>query len=179
MCRPCTAFTLGALRRYDPQSCGSPRLYLPRHADAGEQGATKATSARPDVLPAGAGETVLLVEDEALVREVAAQALRELGYRVLEAGDGPEALRVLHADPRSRLDLLVTDVGLPDGLNGRQVAEIAREARPGLKVLFITGFAGSILEGQLAPDMEVIGKPFTLDVLAAKVRGMIKGDGSA
>ncbi len=155
------------------------RLYLPRHADAGEQGATKATSGPADVPPAGAGETVLLVEDEALVREVVAQALGELGYRVLEAGDGPAALRVLHADPRSRLDLLVTDVDLPDGLNGRQVAEIAREARPGLKVLFITGFAGSILEGQLAPDMEVIGKPFTLDALAARVRGMIKGEGSA
>ncbi len=115
---------------------------------------------------------MLLVEDEAQVRELAAERLRELGYRVLEAADGPAALRQLHL--ASRVDLLVTDVGLPGGLNGRQVAEAIRERRPGLPVLFITGYAGDILEGQLAPGMTVIGKPFTLDVLAVRVRAMLE-----
>jgi CheY-like chemotaxis protein len=91
---------------------------------------------------------------------------------VLEAADGPAALRLLGVG--SRVDLLVTDVGLPGGLNGRQVADAARERRPGLPVLFITGYAGSILKDQLAPGMEVIGKPFALDILVTKVRAMLE-----
>ena len=147
------------------------RLYLPRHADAGGRDAT-AGPGRADAPHADAGETVLLVEDETQVRELAAEKLRELGYSVMEAADGPAALRRLRVD--SRVDLLVTDVGLPGGLNGRQVADAARERRPGLPVLFITGYAGDILEGQLAPGMAVIGKPFTLDLLAARVRAMLE-----
>ena len=149
------------------------RFYLPRH----ERGAT-AEAIAPDAaeggLPTGAGGTVLLVEDEAQVRAVAAQALRELGHHVLEAGDGAAALRVLQGSLGARVDVLVTDVGLPGGLNGRQVAEMARERRPGLPVLFITGYAGAALEGQLVPGMEVIGKPFALDALANRVRAMIE-----
>ena len=147
------------------------RLYLPRHADTGGQ-ETRAGPGRAGAPPAGAGETVLLVEDETQVRELAAERLRELGYSVLEAADGSAALRRLRAN--SRVDLLVTDVGLPGGLNGRQVADAARERRPGLPVLFITGYAGDILEGQLAPGMAVIGKPFTLDALAVQVRAMLE-----
>jgi len=74
----------------------------------------------------------------------------------------------------ARVDMLVTDVGLPGGMNGRQVADAAREGRPGLPALFITGYAGRALEGQLAPGMEVIGKPFALDALTAKVRAMLE-----
>jgi CheY-like chemotaxis protein len=103
---------------------------------------------------------------------MAAERLRELGYHVLEAEDGAAALRLLRSD--ASLDLLVTDVGLPNGLNGRQVADMARERRPGLPVLFITGYAGTVLEGQLAADMAVIGKPFALDVLVARVRDMLE-----
>ena len=110
---------------------------------------------------------MLLVEDEPEVRAVAAEHLRDLGYEVIEAEDGSAALRLLRAAPR--LDVLVTDVGLPAGLNGRQVADAAREVRPDLPVLFITGYAGDALEDRLAPGMEVIGKPFTLDALAARV----------
>ena len=98
----------------------------------------------------------------------AAERLRELGYAVLEAEDGPAALRALHSG--TRVDVLVTDVGLPGGMNGRQVADAARERRPGLPVLFITGYAGSVLDGQLAPGMKVLAKPFALDTLAARVR---------
>jgi len=115
-----------------------------------------------DIRLAGAGETVLLVEDEPQVRAVATEALRELGCQVLEAGDGPEALHVLLGSCGLGVKLLVTDVGLPNGQNGRQVAEIALGDRPGLKVLFITGYAGSLFQDQLAPGMDVIGKPFTL-----------------
>ena len=119
----------------------------------------------------GAGEAVLLVEDEESVRGVVAEKLRDMGYQVLEAGDGSAALRLLRrGEP---VDLLVTDVGLPDGLNGRQVADMARERRPGLPVLFITGYAGLALEDQLAPGMEVIDKPFALDDLVGRVRAIL------
>jgi len=148
------------------------RLYLPRHADADEPETKAAGSGQGAASQSGAGETVLLVEDETNVRMVAAEALRDFGYRVLEAADGPAALQVLHS--AVRVDLMVTDVGLPGGLNGRQVADAARERRPVLPVLFITGYAGHALEGQLAPGMEVIGKPFALDVLAARVRAMLE-----
>ncbi len=92
---------------------------------------------------------MLLVEDEDVVRTVAAEQLCDLGYQVLEAKDGVAALQLLQAT--SLVDLLVTDVGLPGGLNGRQVADQARERCPRLPVLFITGFAGNVLEEQLAP----------------------------
>ena len=115
---------------------------------------------------------MLLVADEAGVRELAAERLRELGYAVLEAGDGPAALRLMRS--AARVDLLVTDVGLPGGLNGRQVADAARERRPDLPVLFITGYAGGALKGHLATGMAVIGKPFALDALATRVRAMLE-----
>lgn len=145
------------------------RLYLPRHARAQEQHTPTpglAESAKP-----GAGETVLLVEDEEGVRAIAAEHLRELGYAVLEAVDGPAALRLLHSGVQ--MDVLVTDVGLPGGLNGRQVAEAVRARRPGLPVLFITGYAGTALDSPLSPGMEVIGKPFKLDALVDRVRVLL------
>jgi CheY-like chemotaxis protein len=112
---------------------------------------------------------VLLVEDEPAVRNIAAEVLRERGYIVLEAEDGPSGLAVLTGT--ARVDLLVTDVGLP-GLNGRQLADAARVRRPTLPVLFITGYAGTALDDALPPGMAVIAKPFSLDALAAKVAAM-------
>ena len=148
------------------------RLYLPRHElFVAAEGAGPDPEA--DELPSRAGRTILLVEDEADVRIVAAGALRELGHRVLEVSDGAAALRVLHGDLGSCIDILVTDVGLPGSLNGRQIADAARERRPGLPVLFITGFAGAALEGRLAPGMEVITKPFGLTILAARVHDLM------
>ena len=150
------------------------RVFLPRHQ--GDVAASPVQEPDQEGQGGGTGRVVLLVEDDAAVRMSAAEALRDQGYTVLEAEDGPAGLRLL-ADrapaDRASIDALVTDVGLP-GMNGRQLAEAAREHQPGLPVLFITGYAGGALERQLAPGMEVIGKPFTLAALAAKVRRMVE-----
>ena len=116
---------------------------------------------------------VLVVEDEPVVRDLVVEVLRDLGYRTVEAQDGPSGLSVVQSP--ARIDLLVTDVGLP-GLNGRQLADRAREARPGLKVLFITGYAENAMfgGGQLDPGMQMITKPFPVEVLAARIREMIE-----
>jgi PAS domain S-box-containing protein len=147
------------------------RLYLPRHhGDAAEE---RASSAAADEHIA-TGETVLVVEDEPVVRGVITEMLHDQGYRVLEATDGPSGLRMLRLN--DRIDLLVTDVGLP-GMNGRQLADQARETRPGLKILFITGYAENvaIAKGFLQPGMEMITKPFDLDNLSQRIREMVSG----
>ena len=149
------------------------RLFLPRHLQGAAVQPTQAPS--QDDKSEGAGKVVVLVEDAEGVRELIAEALREQGYIVLDAEDGPAALRLFAG--HVRVDILVTDVGLP-GMNGRQVAEAARERWPGLPVLFITGYAGSMLDGQLARGMEVISKPFTLDALAAKLGRMAETSSS-
>ena len=121
--------------------------------------------------PVGAHEVVLVVEDEAIVRLLVVEVLNDLGYRSLEATNGPAALRILQSP--QRVDLLVTDIGLPE-LNGRQVADAARLTRKNLKVLFMTGYAESTTTGEfLEEGMEIIAKPFTMDKLAAKIRGML------
>jgi PAS domain S-box-containing protein len=149
----------------------SVRLYLPRHhkGAAAEQAAAAASAGRATI-----GETVLVVEDEPVVRAVILEMLGEQGYQTLEAVDGPAGLRLLRGG--QRIDLLVTDVGLP-GMNGRQLADQAREMRPGLKVLFITGYAESvaIADGFLQPGMEMITKPFDLGNLSRRVRAMVSG----
>src|SRR6185312_1616924 len=147
----------------------SVRLYLPRHQGgaAARPASTAAMAER-----SATGETVLVVEDEPVVRAVIREMLDEQGYRTLEAVDGPAGLRILQGN--EEIDLLVTDVGLP-GINGRQLADQARETRPGLKVLFITGYAESvaITDGFLLPGMEMITKPFDLDNLSRRVRAMV------
>ncbi len=151
------------------------RLCLPRHAGA-------ASAVRISPLPglAGApaartGETVLVVEDEPVVRSVLIEVLHDLGYHALEAVDGREALGLLRGD--WQLDLMVTDVGLPGGMNGRQLASLAREQRPGLKVLFVTGYADAAgLSGDvLEPGMALIAKPFEAGNLARRIRALIEG----
>jgi signal transduction histidine kinase/CheY-like chemotaxis protein len=119
------------------------------------------------------GETVLIVEDDAAVRALVSEVLGELGYRYVEAGSGPEAVPILESG--QRIDLLISDVGLP-GMNGRQLAEIGRQIRPGLKVLFITGYAehAAVRAGFLDEGMEMITKPFAFDHLTTKVREMIE-----
>jgi PAS domain S-box-containing protein len=147
------------------------KLYLPRHhSEIAVEHAIAAKAAQH----AATGETVLVVEDEPVVRGVILEMLGEQGYRTLEAVDGPAGLGLLRGD--ARVDLLVTDVGLP-GMNGRQLADQAREMRPGLKVLFITGYAESvaIADGFLQPGMEMITKPFDLGNLSRRVRTMISG----
>ena len=118
------------------------------------------------------GETVLIVEDDPAVRVLVCAVLSELGYAFVEAGDADSAVPIL--DSAQRIDLLISDVGLP-GMNGRQLAEISRQYRPDLKVLFITGYAehAAVRGGFLDPGMQMITKPFTFDLLTAKVREMI------
>jgi PAS domain S-box-containing protein len=147
------------------------KLYLPRHL--GDIAASHASAARV-AEHAATGETVLVVEDEPVVRGVILEMLHEEGYRTLEAVDGPSGLRILRTN--GRVDLLITDVGLP-GMNGRQLADQARETRPGLKILFVTGYAESVAisDAFLQPGMEMITKPFDLDHLSRRVRAMVSG----
>ncbi len=151
------------------------RLYLPRHLGRPEDAPPP-----PDLSQAPRaqqGETVLVVDDEATVRMLATEVLGELGYRTLEAEDGAAGLRVLRSG--ARIDLLITDVGLPGGTNGRQVADAARALRPGLKVLFITGYAETAVlsHGHLEPGMHVLVKPFALETLAARVKDLLSRAG--
>ncbi|GAA4343228.1 hypothetical protein GCM10023144_45900 [Pigmentiphaga soli] len=149
------------------------RLYLPRcepepPARPAEPPVVEAAAAQPQ----GAGETVLVVEDDPAVRMVVVEVLRGLGYATLEAADGAQGLAAIDAAPR--VDLLVTDVGMP-GINGRELASRARRLRPGLAVLFMTGYAenAQLRSGFLEPGMEMIIKPFAIDHLAATVREML------
>jgi PAS domain S-box-containing protein len=123
--------------------------------------------------PSASGETVLIVDDEPGVRLLIADILADLGYNAIEASDGKAGLAIL--DSPSRIDLLVTDVGLPNGMNGRQLADAARVGRPDLKILFITGYAENAVigNGHLDPGMHVLTKPFAMDALASRIRDLI------
>jgi PAS domain S-box-containing protein len=147
-------------------------IYLPRHyGEVEDEGPS--TKSRP--LPRSAqGETVMVVDDEPTVRMLITDILEELGFSAIEAGDSAAGLKVLQSD--ARIDLLVTDVGLPGGMNGRQMADAARVNRPDLKVLFITGYAenAAVGNGQLAPGMAVLTKPFPVETMAARIRSMIE-----
>jgi signal transduction histidine kinase len=144
-------------------------LYLPRYGGDLPQD-QPADSQHP--LFAQNGETVLIVEDDPAVRALVSTVLSDLGYAFVEACDADSAVPIF--DSAQRIDLLISDVGLP-GMNGRQLAEIGRQYRPGLKVLFITGYAehAAVRGGFLDPGMQMITKPFTFDLLTAKVREMI------
>jgi CheY-like chemotaxis protein len=138
-------------------------IYLPR---AHEGVAISAASMNP---------VIMLVEDEKSIRTAIVDALADLDYTVLEASNARLAIGIM--DTSARIDLLVTDIALNGGLNGRQLAEAARQRRPSLKVLFITGYASNPVDGQgtaLPPATELISKPFSLAVLAVKVQSMIR-----
>ena len=114
-----------------------------------------------------------MVDDEPTIRMLIADVLKDFGYTAIEAPDGVVGLRILQSDVR--IDLLITDVGLPNGLNGRQMVDAARISRPHLKVLFITGYAENarIGNGQLEPGMHVLTKPFAVDALAKRIKELI------
>jgi len=147
-------------------------LYLPRH-HGGAESADELDDTRNEVPHGGQGKTVLVVDDEPAVRMLVAEVLEDFGCTVIEAEDGAAGLRVLRSD--ARIDLLITDVGLPGGLNGRQVADAARAARPGLRVLFITGYAENAVvgNGHLEPGMQVLTKPFAMETLASRIRDLM------
>ncbi|MBC4015304.1 PAS domain S-box protein [Siccirubricoccus deserti] len=157
-----------------PEKGTTVTLLLPRHRGG--------MPAEPALATAGDGqchaqgnETVLVVEDEAVVLDVLTEVLHDLGYRTLHATDGPAGLEILRG--AERLDLLVTDVGLPGGMNGRQLADQARLLRPGLKVLFVTGYAeaATLGTGSLEPGMALLTKPFSVETLAERIRDMVGG----
>jgi PAS domain S-box-containing protein len=142
-------------------------VYLPRHR--GEDTQAEST---PGAAPRGRGETVLVVEDDPAVRMLVMEVLEELGYQGLEATEAQSARTFLES-PR-RIDLMVSDIGLP-GLGGRQLADLARQHRPDLRILFITGYAqnAGVRGDFLGPGMDMLTKPFALDTLASKIRDMV------
>lgn len=162
----------GQVRVYSEPAHGTTMcIYLPRYVGdlVGDDDSVDEAIASP-----GTGETVLVIDDEATVRMLIVEVLLEAGYTALEADDGPTGLKILQSD--ARLDLLITDVGLPGGMNGRQVADAARQLRPDLKVLFVTGYAenAAVGNGLLDHGMEVITKPFVMTQLAHKISEMLE-----
>lgn len=147
-------------------------LYLPRHA----QEEDLAEIPEPELpVQAREGETVLVIDDEPIVRMLVVDVLEDLGYKTLEAGDGPSGLAIIGSD--ARIDLLISDVGLPKGMNGRQVADAARGIRPDLKILFLTGYAENAVlsHGHLSPGMQVMTKRFEIEALSNRIQAIIDG----
>jgi signal transduction histidine kinase len=162
----------GHLKIYSEAGHGTTvKLYLPRHQGAVEWEEAREAEAAAG-LPRADGEVVLVVEDDDRVRHVSSDALRELGYTVMQAPDAHHALAMV-ATP-SRIDLLFTDVVMPD-VNGRELADRARAMRPGLKVLYTTGYTKNAIvhNGTLDPGVDMLPKPFTIDQLARKVRQVL------
>jgi PAS domain S-box-containing protein len=147
-------------------------LYLPRCADSNQEaGKVEETS---ELEHSKLGETVLVVDDEQTVRMLITDVLEELGYIAIDAGDGKAGLQILES--KRPIDLLITDVGLPGGMNGRQLADAGTVLRPDLKVLFITGYAENAVigDGHLKPGMHVLTKPFGMDALANRITSILR-----
>jgi len=146
-------------------------IYLPRAAETQSPEMAQPVSS-PAILQSH-GRTVLVVDDEAVVRMLVVEVLQDLGCIAVECDDGISALEVVRS-PRP-LDLLITDVGLPNGLNGRQLADAARDLRPELNVLFITGYAENAVfsHGHVAAGLDVLTKPFALEELARRIVSLL------
>ncbi|QIB51775.1 PAS domain-containing sensor histidine kinase [Pseudomonas sp. OIL-1] len=147
-------------------------IYLPRHASVAGAEGTSPSEAAPPI--GAARETILVVDDEAAVRMLVTDVLHDLGYKTVEAEDGLAGLEIMRSD--QRIDLLVTDVGLPGGMNGRQLADAGRVLRPKLPVLFITGYAEQALfeDANAESEMAILTKPFAIATLASGVRELLK-----
>jgi signal transduction histidine kinase/CheY-like chemotaxis protein len=162
----------GQIRIYSEVGMGTTMcIYLPRHH--GEEASDPDMPQVEEV--EGSGGTVLVVDDESSIRMMVVEVLNQSGYTALEASDGRSAMTILQSD--TRIDLLITDVGLPGGMNGRQIADAARTGRPDLKVLFITGYAENAVFGNAHVDagMQVLTKPFTLESLARRIQQIVEG----
>lgn len=146
-------------------------LYLPRYL--GDAVDAQLPERSGELARAQHEETVLIVDDEPTVRMLVSDILLELGYNSIEASDGTSGLQILQSN--ARIDLLITDVGLPGGINGRQMADAGRIRRPGLKVLFITGYAENavVSHGHLEYGMHVLTKPFSMETLASRIRVLL------
>jgi hypothetical protein len=162
----------GQVRAYSTVGEGTTMcIYLPRYD--GEAVADVVDTCHLQGVCASASETILVVDDESTVRMLLTDVLAEIGYTVLEAPDSAAGLKILQSDVH--IDLLITDVGLPGGMNGRQMADAGRETRPGLKTLFITGYAETAAIGNapLGAGMWVLTKPFGVDQLTSRVRELM------
>ena len=148
------------------------RLYLPRLASAGEAAGAVPVAVAPGK---GGGETILVVEDNPDVRRLVLRQLRDLGYAVIEAANGPQAMKILNDG--AAIDLLFTDVVMPGGMTGRQLAEAAKASRPDLKTLFTSGYTeDSVLRlGKLDPGVRLLSKPYRKHELATRIREALDG----
>lgn len=153
------------------------KLYLPRLRQAVIESTPSAAKPSELSLPAGRGETVLVVEDDQMVRDFAVAALEEAGYQVVAAPEGPSGLALLDAHPE--VALLFTDVVLTGSMNGREVADAAGARRPDLKVLFTTGYTRNAIihHGRLDDGIHFLGKPYTATALTTKVRELLDAPG--
>ncbi len=161
----------GQVRIHSKVDAGtSVHMFLPRHLG---EAPSHQTSQHHQATPSGSGETILVVDDEPGVRMLIREVLEEHGYRTLEASNSREGLDILKSD--AAIDLLVSDVGLPGGLNGRQMADAARGLRPALQVLFITGYAAQAVVGSgvMEAGMHVLAKPFSVDALAGRIKQIL------
>ncbi len=165
--------SLGHVKLYSEPGQGTVvKLYLPRLVS---EPINTDTEALEETIPGGHGEQILVVEDEAAVRDHAIESLRDLGYRVVAAGNGHAALRLLEREPEIRM--LFTDIGLPGGMTGRQLVDAARALRSDLKVLYTTGYGRNAIVhgGVLDPGTQLLPKPFSQSALATKIRSLLDG----
>jgi CheY-like chemotaxis protein len=163
----------GQIRIYsEPRKGTMVCIYLPRHHEAAVL-TEEFEATPPTTTQSTSGMTVLVVDDEPSIRTLLTEVLADQGHTTIEVADGAAAIRVLQSN--ARVDLLITDVGLPGGMNGRQVADAARALRPDLKVLFITGYAENavIHHGHLDHDMHVMMKPFGMDAITDRIKGLL------
>ena len=165
----------GHVKIYSEPGVGTTvRIYLPRQHDMGANLNTDLRAIDIAAVQAKSGEVILVVEDDERIRSLSVEALRDLGYTIVQAGDGTQALAILGQE--RRIDLLFTDIVMP-GMTGRHLAAIAHETRPDLKVLFTTGFTRDAVvhQGALDAHHALIGKPFTIDQLTSEVRLVLDG----
>jgi len=165
----------GHIRIYSERGVGTTiKMYFPRVTAQADVPEWHARGTAPATTPTLDGsETVLVVEDDPQVNKLAVEALQERGYQVISAPDGPTALKLI-ADARA-IDLVLTDVVLPGGMNGRQLTDAVLKARPAIRVLYMTGYTRNAIihHGRLDPDIDLLTKPFTADALTRKVRRML------
>ena len=172
----------GHVKLYSEPALGTTvKLYLPKALATESPGdsSLEVSRERVTIPTARSGETVLVVEDDNDVRDYTVSSLRELGYRVFEAPDAAVALDLIRKEPAIRL--LFTDLGLPGGMDGKELAERAREIRPLLKVLITTAYAASVLvhDGRLDSGVELLNKPFSFTGLAMRIRELFDHGASA
>ena len=164
--------SLGNVKIYSEPGEGTTiKIYLPRFT--GRVGEPHAGESTRVSLPSAGAETILVVEDNEALRAYTVEMLEELGYRVLQAGNAAVALEIL--DQKFHIDLLFTDIVIPGGMNGRALAQEAVSRKPGLKVLFTTGYARNAIvhHGRLDPGVDFLGKPYSTNDLAAKIRTIL------